>query len=207
MKKENALHYGIFRSPMKDKDGNNIYYVRARSLQRTIPFKTVCEDIQQNSSPKISDVKGVTAALAEEIATQLSNNNRVHIDGLGYFSLRMRLDKKKNVTDSQDIRASDIKISGISFQPEKSFIEQCAGGNTTYEVATRSITNVPDESTLRKSMSSYFQSHPFITIRDFADLLGTSYKVAREKLLAMSSGPFTRLRSRRVGRQLLFSPV
>jgi predicted histone-like DNA-binding protein len=207
MKKENALHYGIFRSPMKDKDGNNIYYVRARSLQRTIPFKTVCEDIQQNSSPKISDVKGVTAALAEEIATQLSNNNRVHIDGLGYFSLRMRLDKKKNVTDSQDIRASDIKISGISFQPEKSFIEQCAGSNTTYEVATRSITNVPDEGTWRKTLSTYFQSHPFITIRELADLLGISYKVAREKLLAMSSGPFPRLHSRRVGRQLLFSPV
>jgi predicted histone-like DNA-binding protein len=207
MKKGNALHYGIFKSPMKDENGKNIYYVRARSLQKTVSFETICENIQDNASAKVSDVIGITAALSEEIATQLSGNNRVHIEGLGYFSLKMRLNKKKNVTDSRDIRASDITISGVNFQPEKKFITKCTGGKNKFEIVSKADFHTPDESTIRTSLSEYFKTHTFITIREFAVLINVSYKVSRERLISMSSGEFPRLIAHRLGRQILFCPV
>jgi hypothetical protein len=85
MSKVNALDYAIFRSAIKGENGETLYHVRSRALVGTTDFETICKNIESNAMPKVSDVKGCTEALIEEIAYQVSQSKRAHIDGLGSF--------------------------------------------------------------------------------------------------------------------------
>ena len=71
------------------KGGNNMWYGRA--LHPTIiDLEAVAERIQLNCSMKKSDVVAVISELVEVIRDEISNSNKVHIDGLGYFYNSLR---------------------------------------------------------------------------------------------------------------------
>ena len=206
MKKTDTLDYGVYKSPIKGKDGEALYHVRSRILQETFKFEDFCDDIEKNNGATKSDVKGVLEAIVSESAQLLGSNNRVHLLGLGYFTLKISLRNKKFVGDPKDIRSDDVYVSGVDFQPEKSFVNKCVHEGQQFQLVAKDFNPAPDESTLRKKLYEYFSENAFITVQLFADLFGISTKRARTMLIDMSTGDNARLQVMTVGRLKHFYP-
>ena len=60
------------------------------------------------------------------ISEKLACGNTVSIDGLGTFSIRLGMDKR-NVTEYEDVRTQDIRISGVRFNAGKELREALGG--------------------------------------------------------------------------------
>ncbi len=206
MKKTDTLDYGVYKSAIKGKDGEALYHVRSRILQKTVKFEDFCDQIQTNNGATKSDVKGVLEAIVNESAQLLASNHRVHLMGLGYLTLKISLRNKKFVGDPKAIRSNDVYVSGVDFQPEKSFVKKCMHQSQQFQQVTRDFNPAPDESTLRKKLYEYFSENGFITVKLFADLFGISTKRARTMLTGMSTGDNARLQVKNAGRLKLFYP-
>jgi predicted histone-like DNA-binding protein len=206
MKKTDTLNYGVYKSAIKGKDGEALYHVRSRILQETVDFEDFCDDIEKNNGATKSDVKGVMEAVVSESARLLSSNHRVHLQGLGYFTLKISLRNKKFVRDPKDIRSDDVYVSGVDFLPEKGFVEKCVRDGQQFQQIARDFNPAPDESTLRKKLYEYFSENAFITVKLFADLFGISSKRAGTMLTDMSTGDNARLQVKTFGRLKHFYP-
>jgi len=207
MKKTDTLDYGVYKSAIKGKDGEALYHVRSRVIQKTVKFEVFCDDIEKNTSATKSDVKGVMEAIVSESAQLLASNNRVHLLGLGYFTLKISLRDKKFVGDPKNIRSDDVYVSGMDFLPEKSFVNKCVREGQKFQLVVKDFNPAPSESTLRKKLSGYFSENAFITVKLFADLFEISLKRARTMLADLSTGDSARLLVKTVGRLQHFYPV
>jgi len=206
MKKTDTLDYGVYKSAIKGKDGEALYHVRSRILQETFKFEDFCDDIEKNNGATKSDVKGVLEAIVSESTRLLASNHRVHLRGLGYFTLKISLRNKKFVGDPKDIRSDDVYVSGVDFLPEKSFLNKCVRKGQKFQLVAKDFNPAPDESTLRKKLYEYFSENAFITVKRFSDLFVVSPKRARTMLTDMSTGDNARLQVKTVGRLKHFYP-
>ena len=206
MKKTDTLDYGVYKSAIKGKDGKPLYHVRSRTLQETVKFEVFCDDIEKNNGATKSDVKGVLEAIVSESTRLLASNHRVHLEGLGYLSLKISLRNKKFVDDPKCIRSDDVYVSGVDFLPEKSFVNKCVREGQKFQLVARDFNPAPDESTLRKTLYEYFSENTFITVKLFSDLFVISPKRARTMLTEMSTGDNARLQVTTVGRLKHFYP-
>ena len=207
MSKVNALDYAIFRSAIKGENGETLYHVRSRALVGTTDFETICKNIESNAMPKVSDVKGCTEALIEEIAYQVSQNKRAHIDGLGSFYPIIGLAGKKHVSDPKSIRADDVVFKGVGFRPEKSFTERCQNGKSKYQKVAEVYNTTINESTLRMELKKYLDENKFITAKNFCRLFCVSYRTARKILDEMVTAEFPRLIVKTAGKTRMYFPI
>jgi predicted histone-like DNA-binding protein len=204
--KQRSIIYGVYKSAFKNAEGKNLYYVKTRNLGK-VDFQEICQNIQDNSSAKVSDVVGITEALAEETAMGIMRSKRVHIAGFGYFSLKVRLKNKKNITAPNQIRSSDLEVCGIDFQPEEAFVKRCVKGKKCFQQLVlgdygEKMKNCDIHATLKE----YFNEHPYITIRQFAILLNISYDMARKKLIELTTEFNARYKKENIGRTLIYFP-
>ena len=206
MKKTDTLDYGVYKSAIKGKGGKALYHVRSRTLQETVKFEVFCDDIEKNNGATKSDVKGVLEAIVSESTRLLASNHRVHLQGLGYLSLKISLRDKKFVEDPKNIRSDDVYVSGVDFLPEKSFVNKCVRKGQKFQLIAKDFNPAPDESTLRKKLYEYFSENAFITVKLFSDLFVVSPKRARTMLTDMSTGDNARLQVKTVGRLKHFYP-
>lgn len=91
---------------------------------QTIKTKTLIDRIQRASSLTHSDIKATLIALAETLTEELSMGNRVHLEGLGYFSLAMQAEIKQQ--DDGTFQTQKPRIKNIKFIPEKTLLKQFA---------------------------------------------------------------------------------
>lgn len=73
----------------KRKDSNNLWYFRAIHPS-TINRDTLADRIQANCTVKRSDVLAVLTELVEVMNYELSNGNKVLLDGFGYFYIGVK---------------------------------------------------------------------------------------------------------------------
>lgn len=99
----------------KRKNGTQLFYGRAVH-PTTIGLDTIADRIQQNCSMKKSDVRAVLSELVEVMNYELSNSNKVKIDGLGIFYVNLR---SSGAIADEDYNANqNVKGIRIRFLPE-----------------------------------------------------------------------------------------
>ena len=88
----------------------------------TMPMETkdLADRIEQASTMSRGDIVGVLSELARAVAYGLSQGQRVHIDGLGYF--RATLATTEPVYRDTPQKSQKVRIKAIRFQPEKSLL-------------------------------------------------------------------------------------
>ena len=123
-----------------------------------------------------ADVRLVWDVLRTQIIEALSEGNRVQLDGLG--SLTMELSNHSGDTPPT---GKDIRISGISFRPDKHLLDRLADVKFKVEGKVSQPLAAPE---LADALYEYFETHDAITTREFARIshyaMSTSYRKIAE---------------------------
>lgn len=148
----------------------------------TINTKDLFEQIEKASSLTRGDLKAALDAITEALTSKLSLGHRVHLDGLGYFSLAMQADVVQ--LENGHYKAKQPSIKNINFLPEKPFLQRFSDVSFT---AKKYVPNSPrslskeDAQTVLKAL---FSEKPVFTAAQFAETakipLQMAYPILRE---------------------------
>ena len=110
------IKFDIYESPANDGEKKK-YHVRNTNKQ-TIHSKDLIHETTLYTSVSRSDWAAVVEGLIDILSEKLGDGKRIHINGLGYFSVSIGSTESEN---PKKMTRGTVQITGINFQPEKSF--------------------------------------------------------------------------------------
>ena len=116
-RKMNGMPFEAHPSPQKDENGNSLLYVTPQSgLKRTL------RDMENYFSDQYSlrhgDMTRVFMAFMEAAPKWMAGGFRIETP-IGTFSAKIEL--KRDITNPDDIKHTDVELKGIDFRPSKEF--------------------------------------------------------------------------------------
>lgn len=173
-----SLQYDFYANPSPE--GSNQQpklHARVRTTGTT-STQRLAELIKETTALSTSDVKGMLDALVESITFELSHGNRVHLEGIGYFSLTLSCPP---VRSPKEIRAESIKVKNIAFRPEVEWKERFRGvqlERTRLKNHSLKYSDIEIDGLL----TGHFLDHPYITTRQFCHLCGYTQTTGGRKI-------------------------
>ncbi len=84
-----AIQFELYKSPArKDEEDKELYHARVVNFQH-IDTDYLAKEIQQATSLTEGDVKAVLESLSHFMGSRLREGERVHLDGIGYFQVKL----------------------------------------------------------------------------------------------------------------------
>lgn len=126
-----TIYFTVHANPLKNEDGETTYQVR-QDTRGSLNTKGLQDDLRTHHTMPAVDLEPVVGMLARLLAEKMVDNAKVHLEGLGVFSLTLGLkpevdeDGKKHkrvATSPEKITGNDVEITGVSFVPDKAFLE------------------------------------------------------------------------------------
>ena len=159
------------------------YHVRVIE-HSTIQSDELAQRIQSRTTLTVPDIKGALSALTEEIATQLSSGHRIHIEGLGYFSLSIEGEITKDKEDQLRLRHPAVRT--IRFLPEDQMMDKLKDTSFTCQHHKGSASKEYDKTSIKVVVDHLLTEKSFFTPNDFfraAHLTrSTGYRILNELL-------------------------
>ncbi len=139
------------------------------------------ERIQTSSSLTKGDVEATLSALSCQLVQELSQGNRFHLPGIGYFSLSVAL----NATEEQPtekVRGNQISVRNIKFLPEADVLQEVSA-NVHFERAKFSTQSKEhsEEEIIRK-IKNYLSTHSYLNRSKMESLFGLRRAIAQKWL-------------------------
>ena len=109
-----AIQFELYKSPArKDEEDKELYHARVVNFQH-IDTDYLAKEIQQATSLTEGDVKAVLESLSHFMGSRLREGERVHLDGIGYF--QVKLNSLEPIT-SPKLKANQMKLkANIGFK-------------------------------------------------------------------------------------------
>ena len=143
----------------------------------TVGLKRIGRRIERATSITFADIVGTLDALAYELAEQLKGGSRVHLPGLGYFSLAVKGDVYRD-PKTQKVRLRNACVRTVKFRPERGLMN--ALRDTDFENVTyRSKPHDrPSEEQVEAALKGLFAESVCIFVSDIRSALYLSQPVA-----------------------------
>ena len=94
--------------------------------RQTAGLRRMSKSIEQATSLTTGDILATIIALKSEIIAELKMGNRVHLPGIGYFSLALKGDIYRDSRTNRP-RLRNAKIRKIKFRPDAEFLRDLGG--------------------------------------------------------------------------------
>ena len=144
-----AIYYDFYktRGALSEKSD---YHVRVVDGE-TIETGVVTRSIERGTSLTTADLKGALSALSNEISDRLCSGRRVHIAGIGYFSLSIKGDVCRDKQGK--LRLKNPAIRTVLFRPDREMMRKLnetqlsvcrRGGNHSGRVSNERIAEAID---------------------------------------------------------------
>lgn len=183
------IFFSVHRNPLPDSEGNTTYQVRNENF-RTMDTRELLEHLQYHGLARRELMEMALVVLQKEIVEQVTDNKRLHLNGIGTFFLRLGLRKHLDeegheympvYTDPNDITGNDVAIESICFTPDNELLLQLNKSGYSFEnvnpkgtVGKSALVNLDE---MKPRLKTYLDEHGSITTRDFGKLFGlTKYK-------------------------------
>lgn len=128
---------------------------------------------------------GSGRGLIDILSEKLGDGKRIHINGLGYFSVSIGSTESEN---PKKMTRGTVQITGVNFQPEKSFkksiISRAHFVRERYKVHTVDLSPIEVDGLL----SEYFKDHRSITCARMQQVCGMTRSTAYRRLQALTQG-------------------
>jgi len=108
--------FDFYESPPKEGEEDKLRIHARPVLTRTVTTETLAALIQEKSSLTESDILATLASLSRAMADKLRNGERVHLKGVGYFSVSL---KCEDIQTRKDMRADKVSVKSINFLADK----------------------------------------------------------------------------------------
>lgn len=195
------IFFSVHRNPLPDREGNTTYQVRNENF-RTMDTHELLEHLQFHGLARRELMEMALVVLQKEIVEQVTDNKRLHLNGIGTFflklGLRKHLDDEGNeylpvYTDPNDITGNDVAIESINFTPDNELLAMLYASGYSFE-------NVNPKGSVGKSLpvdfdkmktvlKTYLDEHGFITTSEFRSLFGLTKYMGDKTLLQLITEP------------------
>jgi len=108
--------FDFYESPPKEGEEDKLRVHARPVLTRTVTTETLATLIQEKSSLTESDILAALASLSRIMGDVLRRGERVHLKGVGYFSVSL---KCEDIQTRKDMRADKVSIKSIQFRADK----------------------------------------------------------------------------------------
>lgn len=112
------LKYEINRTPNQG-NGQKKYFVKILKPS-LIEFEDVKDELNLSSSVTPGDISAVVEGLAHLLSRRLPEGDRIHINGIGYFSLSIGA---PTFDDKENFDTRDIQVRGVNFKPDTTLMK------------------------------------------------------------------------------------
>lgn len=203
--KKDGMLFELHPSPAKSKDGKTIYYARPMKGQK-LNIKQVdnlCEKHHYTLGYKVEDA---FEAFIKEVGYWLAEGYRIDTP-IGSFAPKLGL--KREITDPEDVKGSDVFFEGIEYNPGKSWNKEVDKWLNGFRPARNENTEVimADSMKLLQVLYRYVGGGGMITARQFAASTGLTYYSARQQLDTWTTGDNPRLLRTKVGKQYIYTAL
>lgn len=160
----------IAKSPLHEAD--KTYSRPAIVNPQTIPTRDIMEKASEECTLTPIDISAVVGSLSRHLRKQLLQGNAVHIDGIGTFSLALKLEDPTK--PKADITARDVQVAGINFNPDRALLSEVQH-EVGFERSSVLRSSQVSEGEIVLGLKEYFEDHDNITKREFQELFGLKY--------------------------------
>ena len=138
--------------------------------------------------------QGAIRALADALRQFLCLGHSVTVDGLGTFSLSLKLrpgmEMEPMADDGERHNAQSVEVAGIKFRPTPTFLDDVNGHIVLQRAKTSKITRSPYTQAERLARAlDFLQSHPYLTVADYRQLMGLARTSATVELRTLAADP------------------
>lgn len=203
-RKKNGMLYEVYPTPAKGKDGKNIVYVKPAS-GRKLSLQAIEDFCSRNHyglrDGELTMVFNVFVDAASEL---MSMGYRIETP-IGSFAPKLAL--KREITDPEQVKDSDVELDGVDYQPGKRWHKSLKkwlydGFRKSDKPNVQQLMNNPQhlEEALEKSTKG-----GYTTVRLFAYYANITLYSARKQLEAWTQGNHPKLLKTRMGQQFIYT--
>lgn len=173
-----GIKYDLYRNPVKKgKENEERYHARVVS-ERIVDMKEMMDNIHARCTLTSEDMLPTLNAFKAEIVKQLKSGNRVHIDGLGYFRLSLKVPE---IRTPENVSSEAIHFKKIVFQAEKSVIKEF--GDITFSRSQKGThSDEQNDLNIDNKLMEYFTGHEYMTRTVFQSLCHLTRTTALRRL-------------------------
>ncbi len=162
------VQFEFYENPVSPEQPQKTRYHARVVTTQTTSTETLIDSIHSSCTLHPSDLKAALAALSQEIGTRLSNGERVHIQGLGYFQITLSCPETR---DPKDTRAQRVAFKSVKFRADNELKSRLTQVETQRARHVRHSTEI-SETEIDIRLTEFFQQSPLLTRRKFQDLCG-----------------------------------
>ena len=175
------IEYDFYRNPNSQGTNKKRYHARVVSSDR-ISTNELAEEIQNECSLTIADVKAVLIALGDKLAKHLGNGSKVHLEGIGYFQVNLQC--KEEVRTTHTIRSENVEFKSVSYRADNELKKHLR--NQKIQRSQTKIHSVEmTEEEFDQALTEYFKTHETLTRHQFQTLCSQVKSTAHRILLKL----------------------
>ena len=143
----------------------------------TVGMELLGERVEKATAMTVADLVGTLEAIRYELAQQLMLGNRVHLPGLGYFSLAVKGELYED-PKTHKMRLRNPRVRTVNFRPEKQLLKALADTrfeNVTYRYEPHAT---PTAEEIEAALDRLFAESDYIFVGDLRSELHLSKPVA-----------------------------
>lgn len=172
------IEYDFYRNPNSQGTNKKRYHARVVSSNR-ISTNELAEEIQNECSLTIADVKAVLIALGDKLAKHLGDGSKVHLEGIGYFQVNLQC--KEEVRTPRSVRSENVKFKSVSYRADNELKKHLR--NQKIQRSQTKIHSVEmTEEEIDQKLTEYFKTHETLTRSQF-EVLCTQVKSTAHRIL------------------------
>lgn len=172
------IEYDFYRNPNSQGTNKKRYHARVVSSNR-ISTNELAEEIQNECSLTITDVKAVLIALGDKLAKHLGDGSKVHLEGIGYFQVNLQC--KEEVRTTRSIRSENIEFKSVSYRADNELKKHLR--NQKIQRSQTKIHSVEmTEEEIDQKLTDFFKTHETLTRSQF-EVLCTQVKSTAHRIL------------------------
>ena len=173
-----SIEYDFYRNPNSQGTNKKRYHARVVSSDR-ITTDELAEEIQNECSLTITDVKAVLIALGDKLAKHLGDGSKVHLEGIGYFQVNLQC--KEEVCTTRSVRSENVEFKSVSYRADNELKK-----HLKKQKIQRSQTKIHSvemtEEEIDQKLMDYFKTNDTLTRSQF-EVLCTQVKSTAHRIL------------------------
>ena len=173
-----SIEYDFYRNPNSQGSNKKRYHARVVSSDR-ITTDELAEEIQNECSLTITDVKAVLIALGDKLAKHLGDGSKVHLEGIGYFQVNLQC--KEEVCTTRSVRSENVEFKSVSYRADNELKK-----HLKKQKIQRSQTKIHSvemtEEEIDQKLTDYFKTNDTLTRSQF-EVLCTQVKSTAHRIL------------------------
>lgn len=176
-----AIHYDFY-STKGLKNAKETVHVRTISHQTTTTDELI-QRIVKSTTATTGDMRLLISALSEAVVNELLSGNRVHVDGLGYFSVSIDGDIKRNKNGKPILQNAAVR--NVMFHPERKLMNELLDAHFTSADHRGRQSREAAEGSIEEALAELGRDGGVFTSAQFRKRLGLTASTAQRILLRL----------------------